>query len=53
MRKNPYGRILKGESKEQHISIVLKSYSITKVWSYVIFLLLNAMMEPLNVSKKK
>ena len=31
MRKTPYGRILKGEPKEQHISTILKSYSITKV----------------------
>ena len=45
MRKTPYDRILKGEPKEQHISTILKSYSIIKVWSYVIFVLLNAMME--------
>ena len=25
MKKNPHGRILKGESKEQHLSIVPKS----------------------------
>ena len=30
MRKNPHGRILKGESKEQHISIAPKSYSYSK-----------------------
>ena len=45
MRKNPYSRILKWEPKEQYISTILKSCSITKVWSYVIFVLLNAMME--------
>ena len=28
MRKNPHGRILKGEPNEQYISIVRKSYSI-------------------------
>ena len=28
MRKNPHDRILKGESKEQHLSTVPKSYSI-------------------------
>ena len=28
MRKNLHGRILKEESKEQHLSIVHKSYSI-------------------------
>ena len=27
MRKNPYGRILKEESKEQHLSTVPKFYS--------------------------
>jgi len=30
MRKNPHGRILKGEPKEQHLSITLKSYSYSK-----------------------
>ena len=27
MRKNPHGKILKGEPKEQHLSIILRSYS--------------------------
>ena len=33
MIKNPYGRILKGESKKQHLSIVLKScpYGIIQI----------------------
>ena len=31
MRKNPYDIILKGEFKEQHINIVLKSYFFRKV----------------------
>ena len=30
MRKNPHGRILKGKSKEQHLSTVTKSCSHSK-----------------------
>ena len=30
MRKNPHGKILKGEPKKQHISIVSKSLSKEK-----------------------
>ena len=29
MKKNPHDKILKGNSKEQHLSIVLKSYSLS------------------------
>ena len=31
MRKNPHGRILKGEPKEYHISTVLKSCSLSNI----------------------
>ena len=33
MRKNPHGRILKMELKEQHLNTVLKSYSYEKYLS--------------------
>ena len=29
MKKNPHDKILKGNPKEQHLSIVLKSYSLS------------------------
>ena len=34
MRKNSHSRILKEESKEQHLSTVLKSYSFIYIYIY-------------------
>ena len=31
MRKNPHGRILNGEPKERHLSVVRKSYSLSNI----------------------
>ena len=36
MRKNPYDKILKKESKEQHINIVPKSYSYIYIYIYIV-----------------
>ena len=34
MRKNPHGRILRGEPKEKHLSTVPKSYPYTYIHTY-------------------
>ena len=45
MRKNPHGRILKGELKEQHLNTVSKSYH------FILFYFFGIDLEKIEISK--
>ena len=45
MRKNPHGRILKGEPKGQHLSTVSKSYP------FILFYFIGIDLEKIEISK--
>ena len=63
MRKNPHNRILKWEFKEQHLSIVPKSYSYIYIyileskdksfWQFILFIVQNYNYTTLEKRRKK